>query len=81
MFQPNIPERRYESIASCASHVTLQTVRVWGSLVLHTLFNALLIIPPLGYNSHASSYPMLQLLHVHVHVYMQWNLSLWAPLK
>ena len=34
----------FESVASRASHVTLQTVRVWGSLELDTLLNILLVL-------------------------------------
>ena len=41
---PNLPLRRFESVASRVSHITLQTVRVWGSLELDTL-NVLLMAP------------------------------------
>ena len=41
---PNLPSRQFESVASRVSHVTLQTVRVWGSLELDTLLNILLIL-------------------------------------
>ena len=41
---PNLSSHRFESVASRASHVTLQTVCVLGSLELDTLLNILLII-------------------------------------
>ena len=43
---PNLPWCQFESVASRASHVTLQTVHVWE---LDTLLNVLLIVPSTCY--------------------------------